>query len=275
MHREDWLVLIVNAALKAGKEILEVYSSDFGVESKSDNSPLTEADKRAHLAIVKALTSTGLPILSEEGSIPSHQERKNWSQFWMVDPLDGTKEFVSRNGEFTVNIALIENGTPTMGVIYIPVTQELYFSDKWAYKIENFKEAILAGSSLLKNAVQLPLPQTRTNYIMLGSRSHMNPQTEHYFKQQQELHKNLEINNVGSSLKFCRIAEGAADSYPRFSPTMEWDTAAGHAIVLATGCTVLNWETQKPLEYNKENLLNPWFFTHQLRGLDPEKGKIK
>jgi 3'(2'), 5'-bisphosphate nucleotidase len=259
MQREDWLVLIVNAALKAGKEILEVYTSNFGVETKSDNSPLTEADKRAHLAIVQALAPTGFPILSEEGTIPPFKARKNWSQFWMVDPLDGTKEFVNRNGEFTVNIALIENGKPTMGVIYIPVTQEIYFADKLAYKIKKIETPILSYPALLKRAVQLPLKQLRTNSIILGSRSHLNEETAAYLQQQQELYKNVEIKAVGSSLKFCRIAEGAADSYPRFSPTMEWDTAAGHAIVLATGTEVLSWETKKPLEYNKENLLNPWF----------------
>ena len=163
MTREDWLIQIINAALKGGEEILEVYNSDFAVETKDDKSPLTEADKRAHIAIMNALEATGLPVLSEEGKQMDYSERKDWKQFWMVDPLDGTKEFVKRNGEFTVNIALIEDGKATMGVIYVPVTKDLYFADKLAYKIEGFTEPTVSINNLLGRAEQLPLSQTRTN----------------------------------------------------------------------------------------------------------------
>ena len=169
MNREDWLIQIINAALKGGEEILEVYNSDFAVETKDDQSPLTEADKRAHNAIMDELKSTGLPVLSEEGKKMDYDERKNWKQFWMVDPLDGTKEFIKRNGEFTVNIALIEDGKATMGVIYVPVTQELYFADKLAYKIEKFNQPIASINNLLGHAEQLPLSQTRKNYARLFS----------------------------------------------------------------------------------------------------------
>jgi 3'(2'), 5'-bisphosphate nucleotidase len=258
-NRADWLLQIVNAALEAGKEILHVYSSSFSVESKKDKSPLTEADKRAHAVITKALEGTKIPILSEEGLLPEFEKRKNWKQFWMVDPLDGTKEFVNRNGEFTVNIALIENGKPTMGVIYIPITKEIYFADDLAYKIDTFSEPVTSLTQLLKKAIQLPIKQCRKDYVILGSRSHMNQETKEFIQNLNENEQNIDIVSKGSSLKFCMIAEGSADIYPRFAPTMEWDTAAGQAIANAAGVHVINWETKKPMTYNKENLLNSWF----------------
>jgi len=259
MTRGDWLVTIVNAALNSGKEILKIYNAGFSVETKADKSPITQADKNAHESIIKALQKTNLPVLSEEGEHAPYSIRKNWKQFWMVDPLDGTKEFVNRNGEFTVNIALIESGLPTMGVIYIPVTQTLYFADKLAYKIEKFYEPTISIHNLLEKADQLPLTQNRPKYTVLTSRSHMNETTTNYINQLKELHPTLLIETKGSSLKLCTIAEGAADIYPRFSPTMEWDIAAGHAIVKAAGGNVINWETKNPLQYNKQNLLNPSF----------------
>ncbi len=257
--REKWLINIINASLKAGREILAIYNSDFSVTKKTDDSPITKADENAHKAIINALETTQLPILSEEGKHADYSIRKNWKQFWMVDPLDGTKEFVNRNGEFTVNIALIENGKPTMGVIFIPVTQTLYFADKLAYKIENFNTDIDSINSLLEKAKQLPLPQNRKNFVALTSRSHINSITKGYLEKLKKTHSNLEIKEKGSSLKLCLIAEGAADFYPRLSPTMEWDIAAGHAIVNACGGTVSNWNEKTTLIYNKENLLNPSF----------------
>ena len=259
MTREDWLIQIINAALKGGEEILEVYNSDFSVETKEDKSPLTEADKRAHIAIMNSLASTGLPVLSEEGKQMDYSERKDWKQFWMVDPLDGTKEFIKRNGEFTVNIALIEEGKATMGVIYVPVTKDLYFADELAYKIEDFSEPIASINNLLGNAEQLPISQTRTNYVVVGSRSHMSEETEDFINEQKEKHVEVAILSKGSSLKLCMVAEGKADAYPRFAPTMEWDTAAGQAIANASGAKVINWETKETMQYNKENLLNSWF----------------
>ncbi len=264
MNREDWLIQIINAALKGGEEILEVYNSDFAVETKDDKSPLTEADKRAHIAIMKELESTGIPVLSEEGKMMEYSERKNWKQFWMVDPLDGTKEFVKRNGEFTVNIALIEDGKATMGVIYVPVTKELYFADKLAYKITGFDAPIQSVNSLLSNADQLPLTQNRTNYVVVGSRSHMSEETEAFINEQKAIHNEVDILSKGSSLKLCMVAEGAADAYPRFAPTMEWDTAAGQAIANASGARVINWDTKELMQYNKENLLNSWFLVDRV-----------
>lgn len=263
MTREDWLIKIINAALKGGEEILSVYNSDFAVETKDDKSPLTEADKKAHLAIMAELETTGLPVLSEEGKQMDYSERKQWEQFWMVDPLDGTKEFVKRNGEFTVNIALIENGKATMGVIYVPVTKDLYFADKLAYKIEGFDSPTAAINNLLGRADQLPLSQTRTNYVVVGSRSHMSEETEAFINEQKQNHSEVDILSKGSSLKLCMVAEGAADAYPRFAPTMEWDTAAGQAIANASGAKVINWDTKETMEYNKENLLNSWFLVER------------
>ncbi|MCO6499394.1 MAG: 3'(2'),5'-bisphosphate nucleotidase CysQ [Vicingus serpentipes] len=259
MDRKKLLLEAINAALKGGEEILSVYDSEFAVEHKDDKSPLTEADKRAHIAITKHLTATGLPILSEEGKAMEYSERKNWKQFWMVDPLDGTKEFVKRNGEFTVNIALIEDGHSTMGVIYVPVTKELYFADDKAHKVENFNSAANSLEELIDRSTQLPVAQNRTNYIVVGSRSHMSEETEAFINEQKEKHQKVDILSKGSSLKLCMVAEGKADAYPRFAPTMEWDTAAGQAIVNGSGAQVINWETQEPMLYNKENLLNSWF----------------
>jgi len=268
MNRKEYLVQIINAALKGGEEILTVYNSvpigvGIAVEYKDDKSPLTEADKRAHIAICKELEKTGLPVLSEEGKKMDYEVRKNWKQFWMVDPLDGTKEFVKRNGEFTVNIALIEDGKATMGVIYVPVTNVLYFADDKAYKVQSSKLKVESLEELMKTAQQLPLPQTRNNYVVVGSRSHMSTETEVFINEQKAKHNEVDILSKGSSLKLCMVAEGAADAYPRFAPTMEWDTAAGQAIALASGAKVINWETKKLMQYNKENLLNSWFLVER------------
>ncbi len=263
MIREDWLVQIINAALKGGEAILDIYNSDFAVETKDDNSPLTEADKRAHLEIMKILESTGLPVLSEEGRHMSYEERKDWKQFWMVDPLDGTKEFVKRNGEFTVNIALIEDGKATMGVIYVPVTKDLYFADNKAYKAYDFISRVSSLEELIKGSDLLPIAQTRANYVVVGSRSHMSEETEAFINEQKAKHTEVDILSKGSSLKLCMVAEGAADAYPRFAPTMEWDTAAGQAIANASGASVINWETKETMQYNKENLLNSWFLVER------------
>jgi 3'(2'), 5'-bisphosphate nucleotidase len=257
MNREELLVTAINATLNGGKEILSVYEADFSIEYKDDNSPLTEADKRAHNKITEMLESTYLPILSEEGIKIPFEERKNWSQFWMVDPLDGTKEFIKRNGEFTVNIALIEHGKPTMGVIYVPVTKELYFSDEKAFKTIQLDD--IAGLEDLIDLQSLPLTQSRENYVVVGSRSHMSEETTSFINDKKKLYDKVDILPKGSSLKLCMVAEGSADIYPRFAPTSEWDIAAGQAIVVASGGEVINWGTKEPLEYNKEDLDNAWF----------------
>lgn len=250
---KELLNLAIEAAVAAGAEILAVYDSDFAVEHKADKSPLTLADKRGHLKIMSYLEKTDYPILSEEGKHLHYEERKSWSRFWLVDPLDGTKEFVKRNGEFTVNIALIENGTPIMGVIYVPVKDTLYYgSEEGAYKVEGYSSGSVTPQ-------KMPLPKGNRSFTVVGSRSHMSAETEAFFEEMKTQHGSVEVIAVGSSLKLCMVAEGKADAYPRYAPTMEWDTGAGHAIALAAGFKVLQYNSNKDLRYNKEDFLNPWF----------------
>ena len=251
----------ISAALEAGKTILEIYYSGvFDVEIKGDNSPLTKADKASHNIIMSYLTKTLIPILSEEGKAINYEERKNWKQLWIVDPIDGTKEFIKRNGEFTVNIALIENQRPLIGVIFVPVSGELYFSSKemGTYKItvdlENFDI-----ENLISKAVKLPLQQGDKTFTIVASRSHMSKETENYIKKMRDIHSAVDLISKGSSLKLCMVAEGKADCYPRFAPTMEWDTAAGQAICEHSGFDVIDLNTKKTMLYNREKLLNNWF----------------
>lgn len=255
------LEIILKASFEAGKEILQVYHSEIAVVEKFDKSPLTEADKRAHWKIMEHLTPTGHAVLSEEGRDISYQERKDWEYFWMVDPLDGTKEFIKRNGEFTVNIALIHEQKAIMGVIYVPEKDSMYFGKKdlGAYKIENFSKVSGAPlEEILQRSTKLPLKVER-KYTIVGSRSHMSVETEDFIKEREKQKGQIEILSKGSSLKLCMIAEGLADEYPRFAPTMEWDTAAGQAIVEAMGGSVINWKSKQSMLYNRENLLNDWF----------------
>lgn len=260
------LLTAIRAALEAGKEIMTVYTNpeaDFEIEKKADNSPLTIADRKSHAVIAKALQQTPYPLLSEEGKQIPFEERRNWNELWIVDPLDGTKEFIKRNGEFTVNIAFVQNGVPQAGVIYIPVKQELFFADctYGAYKIGPITElpAETTLDSLMNQGQRLPYGAPRKNFVIVASRSHLTPETEAYINEMKQCHKQVETVSKGSSLKLCLIAEGEADVYPRFAPTMEWDTAAGHAIIRAAGKEVYQAGRQEPLQYNKEELLNPWF----------------
>lgn len=265
MDRTELKVLLldaIEASLEAGKEILDIYESTFEVEYKDDRSPLTIADKKGHNVIVKALHETGIPVLSEEGKAISFDERSSWSTLWIVDPLDGTKEFIKQNGEFTVNIALVHNGSPVLGVIYVPVEETLYFAAEGfgAYRLDqaaHFKEAD-GIEDYMDQAVRLPEKQDRP-FTMVGSRSHMSAETVDYFEGIREEYPEAEVISRGSSLKICMVAEGSADVYPRFAPTMEWDTCAGHAIANEAGFVVVRPDTESPLLYNKEDLLNPWF----------------
>ena len=250
---KNFLEIAIEAAVAAGSEILDVYESDFTIDYKDDKSPLTLADKRGHLKIMSFLEDTPYPILSEEGKHLSYDERKKWSRFWLVDPLDGTKEFIKRNGEFTVNIALVENGVPIIGVVYAPVKDTLYFgSKKGAFKYEAYSSGVIRKEAL-------PLPKENRPYTLVGSRSHMSAETKQFFEEKKKEYGSIEVLVVGSSLKLCIVAEGKADAYPRYSSTMEWDTGAGHAIALAAGFNVTKHNTTEPLVYNKEDLLNPWF----------------
>jgi len=262
---KDLLLLAIEASLKAGKEIINVYNSDdFDIKIKSDNSPLTIADQKAHEIIVEILEKSNLPILSEEGKNIPFEERAQWNKYWLVDPLDGTKEFINKNGEFTVNIALIESGTPVLGVIYIPVTKDLYFGDKenGSYKTVN-ADKDFDIKMLTQFGFKLPFFQENEIYTVVGSKSHMNEETEAFISQLSNEHGEIDFISKGSSLKICMVAEGIADIYPRFGPTMEWDTAAGHAIALYSGCSVTQKDEKTPLCYNKKELLNPWFIVRR------------
>lgn len=255
----------IEAAIKAGDAILEIYESgDFNVDMKSDDSPLTQADIASHQVIMEFLQHTDIPVLSEEGKSIPYNIRKNWDKLWIVDPLDGTKEFIKRNGEFTVNIALIDNGQPILGVVYTPVTETLYYaSEKGSYKIENAKKLVnIDVSGLLwegVDSIKLPIKSSRKNYTVVASRSHMSPETEQFISSLEGKHGNIELISKGSSLKICLVAEGAADCYPRFAPTMEWDIAAGHAICRFAGVPVIDQKTGVEMIYNREELLNNWF----------------
>lgn len=240
---------IVKIAKQAGAAIMEIYQKDFEVEFKADESPLTEADKAADKIITEGLQqlNADIPILSEEGKHLPFEERKQWNAFWLVDPLDGTKEFVKKNDEFTVNIALIENGVPVLGVVFAPALNVTYQAKK--------------GEGAFKNERKLPLNSDSETFNIVASRSHMSDETQQFIDGI-ETNKAKEIVSIGSSLKICLVAEGAADVYPRLGPTMEWDTGAAHAIVLEAGKKLEKFSFEDGYQvhpYNKENLLNSWF----------------
>ncbi len=237
----------ITACRKAGEKILEVYgSSDFDIEAKGDSSPLTKADRMAHEVIVSQLDGYHLPILSEEGKDIPFEERSLWDFFWMVDPLDGTKEFIKKNGEFTVNIALIHKNQPILGVVFAPVLNKMY----WGYK---------GGGSWSQfgddEIVPMILKRNQSIKTIVASRSHLSSETQELLDKYPE----AEVISMGSSLKFMLVAEGKAQLYPRFAPTMEWDTAAAQGIIEAAGGIVEAYPDGGALKYNKENLLNGWF----------------
>ena len=253
--------LAIKAAIDAGKKILEIYhSGDFNVELKGDNSPLTKADIAAHHIIKDHLASTKIPLLSEEGKAIAYEDRKDWKKLWIVDPIDGTKEFIKRNGEFTVNIALVENQVPMAGVIFAPVLGDLYISEAGvgSFKINIDLDVFDLERDLLK-AEKLPLERKDKTFTVVASRSHMSPETEDYVQEMRSIHGEVNLISKGSSLKLCMVAEGTANCYPRFAPTMEWDTAAGQAICMYAGFEVMDWNTKKSMLYNREELLNNWF----------------
>jgi 3'(2'), 5'-bisphosphate nucleotidase len=247
---EKYMQQLVDIAKQAGAAIMEIYrSGDTGETSKADNSPLTLADLAAHRTIVDALTTLTpeIPILSEEAANIPYAERAQWKRYWLVDPLDGTKEFIKRNGEFTVNIALIENGEPVMGVVYAPVLDICYSGARGA-------GAFMQRGNTATQPITVK-PHTAGGPIkVVASRSHSDARTEALLKQLGD-HQCI---SMGSSLKLCLVAEGAAHFYPRLGPTMEWDTAAAHGVVNAAGGIVCDMEG-KELRYNKEDLHNPEF----------------
>jgi len=247
---EHGLDPLVEICRRAGAAILEWYDGDMGITQKADNSPLTQADLASHELISDALAGLWpeIPVLSEESADIPWETRKNWQEYWLVDPLDGTREFISRNGEFTVNIALIQNHQPVLGVVYVPVTGTCYFGtrDGGAWRQERDTPA---------TAIEVRQPAAEPA-VIVGSRSHANPELA---SQLNKLGPH-ELISMGSSLKFCRVAEGLADFYPRLGPTSEWDTAAAQAVVEAAGGQVVRIDGT-PLAYNtRETYLNPYFF---------------
>ena len=254
---EKSIKAVTQIAIEAGNKILDIYAQDFTIYDKSDSSPLTEADLTAHHHIVDALQSiSDLPILSEESSDISWQERKTWTRYWLVDPLDGTKEFIKKNGEFTVNIALIEYGVPTFGVVHAPVLEKTYVGAKntGAYVLKNGKKTAIKASPHVAGE----------SWKVVGSRSHQSPDIN---KIMDALSGPKDLVAMGSSLKLCLVATGEAHLYPRVGPTSEWDTAAAHAVALAAGAKVTVLDPNNPfdadahpLRYNqKESILNPFF----------------
>ena len=256
--------ILANIALKAAQEasdaIMDVYSGKIIPEKKADGSPITLADKKANVIITKHLNKTGIPVVSEEAAAPDHHVRMSWPKYWMVDPLDGTKEFIGRNGEFTVNIALIADGEPVIGVIAAPVLQMAWVGMKGERprKITNIKaidcqdpDRDLCGEIMKKQM------QTGNNIKVAVSRSHPDPETTSLLRELKLHHPGLTLHPKGSSLKFCDLAEGLAGIYTRYTPTYEWDTAAGHAILNAAGGELFDLTTRQPLRYTKQELINP------------------
>jgi len=237
---------IEKIALEAGSAIMQIYNSDFSVAYKEDSSPLTEADLASHNVIVQGLKRYGIPVMSEEGKKIAYEERIRWEYYWCIDPIDGTKEFIKKNGEFTVNIALIYHDIPVLGVVYAPVLEEMYTAKQ--------------GEGAFKNGHILPLKKSgdlKERMVVVASKSHLSNETQTFIDGLDS--KKIEQCSRGSSLKLCMVAEGEADIYPRLAPTMEWDTAAADAIVRESGKMTYQFENGQPLRYNKRDLLNPWF----------------
>lgn len=249
----DLATQVGQIARKAGAAILEIYDTeDFGVEMKSDDSPLTKADKAANDVIVAGLETLEFqaPIVSEESGSHDYATRSQYARFWLVDPLDGTKEFIKRNGDFTVNIALVENGKPVLGVVFTPVTNELFYSAPGEGAFEVLTDG---GEPTRIHAASFTMQDV--NLKIVASASHLNDATREFM----ERFDQPEIVQRGSSLKIMELARGNAHLYPRLAPTMEWDTAAAHAILLEAGGKMVDDGTGKEMRYNKENLLNPYF----------------
>lgn len=254
---------VITAALNAGRAIMEIYSNpeaDIDLQIKEDDSPLTLADRRSHSIIADALAASPFPLLSEEGEIAAYERRAAEEKLWIVDPLDGTKEFLKHNDEFTVNIALVKQGVPVLGVVYAPALYRLYYGTK---SDGAFVAEVDPATYNLGAARRLPLEEARGEddcIRIVASRSHLNEDTAAFIENvRRETGRKVETVSAGSSLKLCLVAEGRADVYPRLAPTMEWDTAAGHAVALAAGCQVVEAGTNRPLVYNKPDLHNPRF----------------
>jgi len=260
------LNISINTAIEAGFKIMELFNDKMRVRIKRNFTPVTNADKAANQVIVDRLSLLEIPVISEESAITPYKDRQHWDVFWLIDPLDGTKEFISRSNDFTVNIALVRNGTPVLGVIYAPAHDLLYFAEEklGSFKLENASKVVGSYNqndvdSLIAESLQLPCSNPET-YTYMVSKSHINGKTRRYLKN--DKNPKLFIKK-GSSLKLCALAEGTADEYPRFGRTMEWDIAAGDAILRYAGGQIKNVVNSQPLNYNKEDLANPEFIAYR------------
>ena len=253
MTREALLQAIAELVRTANAEIMEVYGHEFSVQTKADDSPLTEADLRAHNVLVAGLQrlTPELPVVSEESGLASFDERRHWQRYWLIDPLDGTKEFVARNGEFTVNVALIEGGRPTLGCVGVPARAALYLGDVQA----GIASCVDANGTRVLRARPM---QAGRPVAAVASRRHGGERLEALLKAMEANFGTVELKNVGSALKLCLLAEGEADLYPRLAPTSEWDIAAAQAVLEAAGGAVTQLDG-RPMEYNKPDILNPEF----------------
>jgi 3'(2'), 5'-bisphosphate nucleotidase len=256
----EMLTMTLRAAVEAGRELRYRKDRALNIQSKEDDSPVTIADENAHRIIFDILKESGIPILSEEGRDIPLAERQSWEKFWMIDPLDGTKEFIKGRNEYTINIALIEKKEAVFGLIAVPELNQIYCGESGGCSYR-FMENDLSGdfSIAREKATLLPDQTDDSEYRVLASRSHLSKQTEAYIDELRKEKGEIVFVQAGSALKFCRLAEGKADIYPRFTPCMEWDTAAGHAILKGVGRDILKVEDGRPLEYDKPDLLSPFF----------------
>ena len=261
MDLTKYLKVAINASVEAGESVMEIYESDkFEITKKSDQSPLTKADITANLIINQHLKKTKINILSEENKEIDYQIRKNWKNMWIVDPIDGTKEFINKNGEFTINIALICNGIPKIGVIYAPVKKVIYFGISGLGSFKSSEIFIVDDiQNYIKGSEKLPIDSQKSGYSVVVSKSHLSESTRTYIDNIKLNTDDVNLISVGSSLKICMVAEGLADEYPRFGPTMEWDTAAGQVIAESAGFNFIDLKSKKTMTYNKINLLNNEF----------------
>lgn len=263
------LKVAIKASIEAGNEIMAIYARDFNIEYKRDESPVTDGDLASNTVLISYLRPTEIPIISEESKQLDYNIRKNWKQCWIIDPLDGTKEFIKKNNEFTVNVALVQDGKPKLGVIYAPALNTLYYADvegKKAYKSVITNDFDLDKAFQNESDLIQPVSISQSSIKVVASRSHLNSDTQAFIDNLKCQYDEVETVSKGSSLKFCLVAEGKADVYPRYAPTMEWDTAAGQAICEAVGLEVLDLKTMRSMMYNREDLLNNYFL---VRSNDP------
>lgn len=258
----QWLDIALEAALVAGKKTLQYYGDDFDVIVKNDNSPLTLADLESNRVINEYLNKTKIPILSEENKMISYEVRKNWSRYWLIDPLDGTKEFINKRTDYTINIALIEEGIPVLGVVYAPILELVYYGMQNQGSYKATVSANVLPDPIKEKAYQLKLTKPADKLRVVASRSHLSAETNQFIEKLKKYKSVGDMKSMGSSLKLCMIAEGSADIYPRLGPTMEWDTAASHAVVIYAGGSVVEMDNFQPLTYNKVDLHNPYFIVY-------------